>query len=47
MEEGVIVVGLGTDRVQSPSVEVAEFLNELIAEVGALLILLVVVQVDL
>lgn len=47
MEQSIVVVGLCADRIESSSVEVAELLNELIAEVGALLVLLVIVKVDL
>ena len=47
MEECIVVVCFGTDRIEGSSVEVAELLNELIAEVGALLVLLVIVKVDL
>lgn len=47
MEQCIVVVGLCAYRVESPSVEVAQFLNELITEVGALLILLAVVQIYL
>lgn len=47
MEEGVVVVGLCADGIECSPVEVAELLNELIAEVGALLVLLVIVKVDL
>jgi len=47
MEQGVVVVGLCADRIECSPVEVAELLNELVAEVGALLVLLIVVKVDL
>jgi hypothetical protein len=47
VEERVVVVGLCAYGVESSSVEIAELLNELIAEVGALLVLLVVIEVDL
>ena len=47
MEQGVVVVGLCADRIECSSVEVAKLFNELIAEVGALLVLLVIVKVDL
>ena len=47
VEQGVVVVGLCADGIECSSVEVAELLNELIAEVGALLVLLVIVKVDL
>ena len=46
-EQGVVVVGLCADRIECSSVEVAKLFNELIAEVGALLVLLVIVKVDL
>lgn len=47
MEQSIVVVGLCADRIEGSSVEVAELLNELIAEVGALLVLLGIVKVDL
>lgn len=47
MEEGEVEVGFCTYRIQSAAVEGAELVNELIAEVGTLLVLLCVVEVDL
>lgn len=43
MEEGVVEVGLCAYGVQSAAVEGAELVNELITEVGTLLVLLCVV----
>lgn len=47
MEELVVEVGLGADGVHSAAVEGADLLDKVLAEGGALLVLLGVVQVDL
>ena len=47
MEEGVVKVSFGADRVHGTAVEGADFVNEVITEAGALLVLVCVVEVDL
>ena len=47
MEEGVVEVGFGADGVEGAAVPTADLLDEVFAELGALLVLLRVVEVDL
>ena len=47
VEKGVVEVGFCADRVQGSAVEGTDLINELIAEVGAFLVLPVVVEIDL
>jgi hypothetical protein len=47
VEEREVEVGLGGERVQRPPVELSDLVHQLLRELGALLVVLLIVQIDL
>jgi hypothetical protein len=47
VEQREVEVGLGGERVQRPPVELADLVDQLLRELGALLVVLLVEEVDL